>query len=38
MAKGGAMVIGYTAVGDYLLPNIAYGNETLRLGHCSRLR
>ena len=32
MAKGGAMVIGYTAVGDYLLPNIAYEcDETLFL-------
>ena len=38
MAKGGAMVIGYTAVGDYLLPNIAYGNEPLHFGRCSRLR
>ena len=38
MAKGGAMVIGYTAVGDYLLPNIAYGNEPLHLGCYSRLR
>ena len=26
MAKGGAMVIGYTAVGDYLLPNISRMN------------
>ena len=32
------MVIGYTAVGDYLLPNIAYGNEPLHLGCYSRLR
>ena len=32
------MVIGYTAVGDYLLPNIAYGNEPLHFGRCSRLR
>ena len=38
MAKGGAMVIGYTAVGDYLLPNIAYGDETLHFGRYSRLR
>ena len=32
------MVIGYTAVGDYLLPNIAYCNEALHLGRYSRLR
>lgn len=43
MAKGGAMAYelngrGYTAVGDYLLPNIAYGNEPLHLGRYSRLR
>ena len=38
MAKGGTMVIGYTAVGDYLLPNIAYCDETLRFGRYSRLR
>ena len=39
MAKGGAMVIGYTAVGDYLLPNIAYEcDETLHFGRYSRLR
>ena len=38
MAKGGAMVIDYTAVGDYLLPNIAYGDETLHFGRYSRLR
>ena len=38
MAKGGDMVIDYTAVGDYLLPNIAYCDETLRFGHYSRLR
>ena len=43
MAKGGAMAYelngrGYTAVGDYLLPNIAYGNEPLHLGCYSRLR
>ena len=38
MAKGGAMVIGYTTVGDYLLPNIAYCDETLHLGRYSRLR
>ena len=43
MAKGGAMAYelngrGYTAVGDYLLPNIAYGDETLHLGCYSRLR
>ena len=28
----------YTAVGDYLLPNIAYGDETLHFGRYSRLR
>ena len=38
MAKGGAMVIGYTAVGDYLLPNIAYCDEALHFGRYSRLR
>ena len=38
MAKGGAMVIGYTAVGDYLLPNIAYHDEALHFGRYSRLR
>ena len=38
MAKGGAMVIDYAAVGDYLLPNIAYGDETLHFGRYSRLR
>lgn len=43
MAKGGAMTYkqkgrDYTAVGDYLLPNIAYGDETLHLGRYSRLR
>ena len=39
MAKGGAMVIDYAAVGDYLLPNIAYEcDETLRFGRYSRLR
>ena len=39
MAKGGAMVIDYAAVGDYLLPNIAYEcDETLHLGRYSRLR
>ena len=39
MAKGGAIVIGYTAVGDFLLPNIAYEcDETLHLGCYSRLR
>ena len=38
MAKGGAMVIGYTAVGDYLLPNIAYCDDTLHFGRYSRLR
>ena len=39
MAKGGAMVIGYTAVGDFLLPNIAYEcDETLHFGRYSRLR
>ena len=32
------MVIDYTAVGDYLLPNIAYGDETLHFGRYSRLR
>ena len=33
------MVIGYTAVGDYLLPNIAYEcDETLHFGRYSRLR
>ena len=29
---------GYTAVGDYLLPNIAYCDDTLHLGRYSRLR
>ena len=29
---------GYTAVGDYLLPNIAYCDDTLHFGHYSRLR
>ena len=43
MAKGGAMAYelkgrGYTAVGDYLLPNIAYHDETLHFGRYSRLR
>ena len=38
MAKGGAMVIDYTAVGDYLLPNIAYCDETSHFGRYSRLR
>ena len=38
MAKGGTMVIDYTAVGDDLLPNIAYCDETLHLGRYSRLR
>ena len=43
MAKGGAMTYkqkgrDYTAVGDYLLPNIAYHDETLHLGRYSRLR
>ena len=43
MAKGGAMTYkqkgrDYTAVGDYLLPNIAYGDETLHFGRYSRLR
>ena len=38
MAKGGAVVIDYAAVGDYLLPNIAYGNEPLHLGRYSRVR
>ena len=43
MAKGGAMayelnVRGYTAVGDYLLPNIAYCDDTLYFDRCSRLR
>ena len=38
MAKGGT-IIGYTAVGDYLLPNIAYEcDETLHFGRYSRLR
>ena len=32
------MVIGYTAVGDYLLPNFAYDDETLHFGRYSRLR
>ena len=32
------MVIGYTAVGDYLLPNIAYCDDTLYFGRYSRLR
>ncbi len=33
------MVIGYTTVGDYLLPNIAYEcDETLHLGRYSKLR
>ena len=32
------MVIDYTAVGDDLLPNIAYCDETLHLGRYSRLR
>ena len=32
------MVIGYTAVGNYLLPNIAYCDETLHFGRYSRLR
>ena len=43
MAKGGAMAYelngrGYTAVGDYLLPNIAYCDDTLHFGRYSRLR
>ena len=43
MAKGGAMAYelngrGYTAVGDYLLPNIAYCDEALHFGRYSRLR
>ncbi len=43
MAKGGAMAYelngrGYTAVGDYLLPNIAYGDEALHFDCYSRLR
>ena len=39
MAKGGAMIIGNTAVGDYLLPNIAYEcDEPLHFGRYSRLR
>ena len=38
MAKGGTMVIDYTAVGDYLLPNIAYCDDTLYFGRYSRLR
>ena len=38
MAKGGAMTIGYTTIGDYLLPNIAYCDETLHFGCYSRLR
>ena len=39
MAKGGTMVVGYTAVGDYLLPNIAYEcDEPLHFGRYSRLR
>ena len=33
-----ALVIGYPAAGDYLLPNIAYGDETLHFGRYSRLR
>ena len=32
------MVIDYTAVGDYLLPNIAYCDDTLYFGRYSRLR
>ena len=32
------MVIDYTAVGDYLLPNIAYCDDTLHFGRYSRLR
>ena len=33
------MVVGYTAVGDYLLPNIAYEcDEPLHFGRYSRLR
>ena len=43
MAKGGAMTYkqkgrDYTAVGDYLLPNIAYDDDTLYFGRYSRLR
>ena len=38
MAKGGTMVIDYTAVGDFLLPNIAYCDEALHFGRYSRLR
>ena len=38
MAKGGTMVIGYTTVGNYLLPNIAYCDETLHFGRYSCLR
>ena len=32
------MVIDYTAVGDYLLPNIAYCDDALYFGRYSRLR
>ena len=32
------MVIDYTAVGDYFLPNIAYCDEALHFGRYSRLR
>ncbi len=32
------MTIGYTTIGDYLLPNIAYCDETLHFGCYSRLR
>ncbi len=43
MAKGGAMAYelngrGYTTVGYYLLPNIAYCDDTLYFGRYSRLR
>ena len=43
MAKGGAMSFelngrDYTAAGDYLLPNIAYCDDTLHFGRYSRLR
>ena len=32
------MVIGYTAIGNYLLPNFAYDDEILHFGRYSRLR
>ena len=43
MAKGGAMAYelngrGYTTIGDYLLPNFAYDDDTLHFDRYSRLR